>query len=202
MGRTGWVVAAAVVCLLALGSLHTKAGMVVAQEGADRPGNGPRTAATPATPQADAARRESPGAAPFSEGVVLADSQIGLDKGPGATQFNFARLRDLWVRVNLAGMPPSVQLDLSLIDPQGTLIYEASVPFSSDPAMKTKDVPGAGHPVTVFQARPLRGGVALDYALPVSGSVVTRYLSAGTWKIVAEVGGRTFSTALDVSTVY
>jgi len=133
---------------------------------------------------------------------VLADSQFALEQAPGETRFNFAHLRDLWVRVNLAGMPPSVQLNLSLTDPKGTLVYETSVPFSSDPRMKTLNVPGAGHPVTVFQAKRTRGGLALDYAIPVSGSVVTRYLSAGTWRLVAEVGGRTFSTPLDVSTQY
>jgi hypothetical protein len=179
MGRTRRDVAAAIVFLLALGLSHP----------------------TLATPKGDAEKR-APGAAPFKEGVVLADSRFALENGPGAARFNFARLRDLWVRVNLAGRPHTVQLGLSLIDPQGTLVYEVSVPFSSDPSITTMEVPGAGHPVTVFQARPLHGGIAMDYALPVSGSVVTRNLSAGTWKLVAEVHGRTFSTSMDVSAEY
>jgi hypothetical protein len=190
MTRTRWGVAAAVVFLLALGSSPASSALGLTIENQAR------------LSKADSAKGESPGAASFKEGVVLADSQFALEKGPGATRFNFARLRDLWVRVNLAGMPHLVQLNLSLTGPQGTLVYEASVPFSLDPRMTTMDSPGAGHRVTVFQAKPLRGGLALDYALPVSGSVVTRYLNAGTWKLMAEVGERTFSTSIDVSTDY
>ncbi len=138
---------------------------------------------------------------PF-EAVVLAASQLALEGGSDESSFNFARLRDLWVRVRLAGTTSPVQLDLRLIDPQGTLIYEASVPYASDPTITTMDVPGAGHPMAVFQAKTLRGGVALDYALPVSGSVVTRNLSEGTWTLDVEAGGREFSTSIDVSTGY
>ena len=54
----------------------------------------------------------------------------------------------------------------------------------------------------VFQARTLRDGVVLDYALPVSSGVVTRFLSEGTWILVAEAGGRTFTTSIEVSTGY
>jgi hypothetical protein len=32
--------------------------------------------------------------------------------------------------------------------------------------------------------------------------VVTRYLSEGTWTLVAEAGGRKFSASIDVSTAY
>ena len=136
------------------------------------------------------------------EGVVLAASQPALESESGETPFNFARLRDLWVRVWLAGAPNPVQLNLRLIDPEGTLIYEASVPYSSDPAITTADVNATGRPVAVFKARSQDGWVALDYALPVSGSVVTRHLSEGTWTLVAEAGKRTFSTSIDVGTVY
>lgn len=135
---------------------------------------------------------------PLREGIVLAVSRVALESGSGETSFNFARLRDLWVRVWLVGATNPVQLDLRLIDPQGTLIYEASVPYSSDPAIATLDVRDAGHPVAVFKAKTLGGAVALDYMLPVSGSVVTQYLSEGTWTLVAEAGGRKFTTSIDV----
>lgn len=166
--------AAAVMFVFALGSSHASAA------GVDNPDRG----------------------RPFTEGVVLAASQLALESGSDETSFNFAHLRDLWVRVRLSGTTDPVRLDLRLIDPQGTLIYEASVLYASDPAISTMDSPDAGRPVAVFQARTLRGGVALDYALPVSGSVVTRHLSEGTWTFVAEAGGRTFSTSIDVSTGY
>ena len=127
---------------------------------------------------------------PFKEGIVLAASQLALESETDETSFNFARLRDLWIRVNLPSTRNPVQLNLRLIDPQGTLIYEASVLYASDPT------------ITVFQAKTLSGGVALDYAIPVSGGVVTRNLREGTWALVAEAGGRKFSTLIDVSTGY
>lgn len=134
--------------------------------------------------------------------IRLAASQVALENGPGETSFNFAHLRDLWVRVWLPATSNPIQLELRLLDPQGTLIYEASVPYASDPTITTLDVPGAGHPLTVFRAKTLRGRLALDYALPVSGSVVTRSLSEGTWTLEAEAGGRKYTTSIDVSAGY
>jgi hypothetical protein len=139
---------------------------------------------------------------PAREGIALAASQVALESGSDETAFNFARLRDLWIRVTLRGAKDPARLDLRLIDPEGTLIYEASVPYASDPTITTIELPDAGHPVAVFRAKPLQGGVALDYALPVSSSVVTRHLSEGTWTVTADAGGRTFSTSIDVSAGY
>jgi len=99
---------------------------------------------------------------PAREGVALAVSQCALEPGTGETSFNFARLRDLWIRVTLRNATDVVQLNLRLIDPQGTLIYEASVPYATDPTMTAMELPGAGRPVTVFPAKKLSGGVALD----------------------------------------
>ena len=130
---------------------------------------------------------------------MLATSRLALEGGADQTSFNFAHLRDLWVRVSLAGAANPVLLNLRLIDPQGALVYEASAAYSSDPSITSMEVPGARHSVAVFRARALRDGVALDYALPISGSVVTRYLSEGTWTLVAEVGGREFSKSIDVT---
>ena len=133
---------------------------------------------------------------------MLAESQLALEDGIDRSSFNFSHLRDLWLRVRLKGFAGPAHLSLRLIDPQGVPIYEASVPYASDPKMTTIDVQGTGHPVAVFQTKTLRGGVGLDYAIPVSGSVVTRNLSEGTWTLLAEVGGRTFSTSIDVSVGY
>jgi len=139
---------------------------------------------------------------PAAEGVVLAGSPLAMERGSGETSFNFAHLRDLWVRVWLAGTATPVQLDLRLIDPQGTLIYEASVPYVSDPTIPTQEARPGEVPLTAFQAKTLGGWVALDYALPISGSVVTRFLSEGTWTLKVEAGGREFSTSVDVRTDY
>ena len=138
----------------------------------------------------------------FREGIVLATSQLALEGGSDETSFNFARLRDLWIRVALRGTTSPIQLNLRLIDPQGMLIYEATVPYSSDPTITTLEVSGTGRPVAAFHAKTQGGGVALDYALPVSGSVVTRHLSEGTWTLVAEAGGRKYSASIDVSAGY
>jgi len=150
------------------------------------------------TSHASEVRRDQPA----REGVALAVSQCALETGTGETSFNFARLRDLWIRVTLRDAKGLVQLNLRLTDPQGALVYEASVPYATDSTMTAVELPGAAHPVTVFPAKTLHGGVALDYALPVSGSVVTRHLSEGTWTFVAEAGGRSFSTSIDVSAGY
>jgi len=145
-----------------------------------------------------------------TEGVVLATSRLGLESGSGQAAFNFARLRDLWVRVTLGGATnPAqlrtnpIQLNLRLIDPQGMLIFDSRVAYAPDPSVPTMEVPGARPPVAIFQATPLKDGLlALDYALPVSGSVISRSLSEGTWMLVAEAGGRTFSASIEVRTGY
>jgi len=149
---------------------------------------------------ASAAGADRADARPGTAGLGLATSRLGLESGADQAAFDFARLRDLWVRVTLAGAPNPVQMRLRLIDPQGTLIYESSVAYTSDPAITTMVVPGARHSVAVFQAVTHRDGVMLDYALPVSGSAVLSHLSEGTWTLVAEAGGRTFTTPFEVRT--
>jgi len=175
--------AAAFMFVLALGSSHASAASV------DNPHPRPGTAQS-GDLGAGEIRRDRP-----FEGVVLAASQLALESGSDETSFHFAHLRDLWVRVWLARTTDPVQLNLRLIDPQGTLIYEASVPYASAPTINATNV-------LVFKAKTLGGWVALDYALPVSGSVVTRHLSEGAWTLEAEAGGRTFSTSIDVTTGY
>ena len=142
----------------------------------------------------------APGAATFSEGLVLAESAFGLESDLGAASFNFSHVRDLWVRVKLSHLSGPSQLDLTLIDPAGTILYEATAEFSPDPNMATMPMPGAARPVTVFPAKQLRGGFALDYAVPISGSVVTRYMTPGTWQIRVQAAGRNFSRSIQVST--
>jgi hypothetical protein len=70
------------------------------------------------------------------------------------------------------------------------------------------EVPNGLHPITVFPAKPLQGGLAIDYAVPVSGSVITRNMIAGTWRVEAIVSGMgggvsgTFSVPIEVSVNY
>jgi hypothetical protein len=133
-----------------------------------------------------------PGPSGLVEGIQVADSQSALDTGTLPTQFNFAHLRSLFVRVNLAGIPRTSQLALTLSDPKGTAVYETAAVYSSDSQL-----------TQMFQAKPVRGGYALDYTIPVSGHVITRHLVAGTWVLEARIDGtRTFSKSLDVSTTF
>jgi hypothetical protein len=138
----------------------------------------------------------------FKEGIELSYSQSALDHGLTSTSFNFAHLRDLWVRVNLVGMPNVGTLDLKLIDPRGTIAYEGHVPFSPDTNMERMEIPKALHPVTVFHPKPQAGGHSLDYVVPVSGGVLTRYMIPGTWRVEAQFEGvgRVFGQQIQVST--
>src|SRR5256885_354379 len=121
----------------------------------------PTYTAPPATPSTP------PG--PFREGIELSDSQLSLDHGLVSKAFNFGHLRDLWVRLRVAGMPNVGQFYLKLSDPNGMIGYEATVMFSPDPGMNQMDLPGAMHAVTVYHAVGVPGGFILDYAVPVSG---------------------------------
>ena len=141
---------------------------------------------------------------PFQEGIELSISKEGLDNGVTSTHFNFARLRDLWVRVNLPGMPRVGQLTLVLIDPKGKIGYQASVPYSPDPGMTEMTMPGMMRPVTVFLAKPRTDGLMLDYAIPVSGSVLTRRLVGGEWRVEARISGtgRSYAKMMTVDTTF
>jgi hypothetical protein len=141
-------------------------------------------------------------ASPFTEGIKVAESQYALGSGASPTSFNFARLRELWVRVQLAAMPRTAELTLTLVDPSGVVAYEASVHYSRA-RMQEIEVPNAGHRVTVFPAQQVRGGFALDYGMPVSTSSITRYLTNGDWRLEAAVDGTArFSKILSVQNAF
>jgi hypothetical protein len=141
---------------------------------------------------------------PFRPGVYLSDSQHNLDNGAFSSRFNFAHLRELWIRVKVSGMPHMGTLSFVLTDPHGNAVFEGSSAFSPDPNMRQTDVPGALNPVSVFYAKPVTGGFLLDYAIPVSGSVIQRYMRSGTWSIATRVDGAmdALSSTFEVSTVY
>src|SRR5262245_1035990 len=69
----------------------------------------------------------SPGTKPFSEGIELADSRFGLEHGIVSSRFNFGTLRELWIRVRVAGMPSVSMVNVKLVAPQGAVHYETNV---------------------------------------------------------------------------
>jgi hypothetical protein len=184
---------------------HTEAALVLAALSFGCTHNPPSETALPAEAQTG---REDPGLGtahgPFKEGILLSDSTLSLDNGVTSTNFNFAHLRELHVRIGMTGVPHVGRLNLVLYDPKGIIAYETSAHYSPDKLVRETNVPGAMRPITVFRAKPHpQGGFALDYVIPVSGTMISRYMSPGTWKIDALIDGRpTYSTNIDVSTTY
>jgi len=134
-----------------------------------------------------------------TEGIVLAGSQEGLGHAAMFPSFDLMRLRDLWVRVHVQRMPKTARLDLVLTNPRGEAFYQTSLIFSRDPKVKSAALDGSDHPVTVFPARKVPGGYALDQVIPIMGSVFTRYPAPGTWVVQANVSGLsdTFTATMD-----
>jgi uncharacterized protein YfaP (DUF2135 family) len=127
-------------------------------------------------------------AAPFVQAIQFASSQSELDTGPLLTEANFARQRDLWIRVMVSRMPPTTQLDLSFITPDGQPFYETHRFFSRLPQVASTVVPGGQRPDVVYRARKLPEGYALDLPIAIAGSVFLRYPAPGTWTVQAKIG--------------
>ena len=139
-------------------------------------------------------------AVPFAPTILFASSQAELDTGSLVTEANFARQRDLWIRVMVSRMPPTTLLGLSFITPDGQPFYETNRFFSRLPQVASTRVPGGQRPAVVYQARKLPGGYALDLPIAIAGSVFLRYPAPGTWTVQAKVGdSERISRTLEVS---
>ena len=139
-------------------------------------------------------------AVPFAPTILFASSQSELDTGPLLTEANFARQRDIWIRVMVSRMPPTTLLGLTFITPEGQPFYETNRFFSRLPQVASTVVPGGQRPDVVYQARKVPGGYALDLPIAIAGSVFLRYPSPGNWTVQAKVGNsERFSRALEVS---
>lgn len=137
---------------------------------------------------------------PFREGIELADSQSALENGQTSDRFNFSRMRELWVRVKVAGMTGTTVMRLTLTTPAGSTFFENNVAYSPDRSQSTMNVPNAPHPITVFPAQPLGGGHGLVYVVPVVGTALARYPAPGRWRVAAAFeGGRILSADIDVT---
>ena len=139
-------------------------------------------------------------AVPFAQAIQFASSQSELDTGPLLTEANFARQRDLWIRVTVSKMPPTTLLGLTFTTPAGQPFYETNRYFSRLPQVASTVVPGGQRPDVVYQARKVPGGYALDLPIAIAGSVFLRYPAPGTWTVQAKVGdSERISKTLEVS---
>jgi hypothetical protein len=153
----------------------------------------------PAFAEGRAAAPSGP-AVPFAPTILFASSQAELDTGSLVTEANFARQRDLWIRVMVSRMPPTTLLGLSFITPDGQPFYETNRFFSRLPQVASTRVTGGQRPAVVYQARKLPGGYALDLPIAIAGSVFLRYPAPGTWTVQAKVGdSERISRTLEVS---
>ena len=171
--RTRWVAVA-----LVLGAAScTKSG------GMDNPGvdGGGGVTAMPDLTQAQ----------PLKPGLEFAASEFELDRGLATDRFDFSVQRDLWVRVKLPGMPMVTRVNLKFVNPLGELLSEVQLAFSPDPKTPPMGRGPGMTPLTVFKAKTIPGGYALDYPVPVAGTMLTRYVatSVGTWTVQAKVDG-------------
>jgi hypothetical protein len=145
-------------------------------------------------------RPVTPQLAPSRESIDLALTQSALENGQLADRFDFSRIRELWVRMRVAGIRETTLVHLTLVTPSGSVFYETTVAYSADPRQDVMTVPNAPHPITVFRAQPARSGHALLYVVPVAGTALARYPSPGRWRINATIdGAREISTEFDVT---
>jgi hypothetical protein len=135
--------------------------------------------------------------APFREGIEFASSEAALEDAT-ATRFDFLALRDLWVRVKVRRPPRLVTVKLTFTSPSGAAFYETTILYATDPGVRTGRINGA--PASVLPARRIPSGFALDYPVPIAGSVFQRFAKPGSWTVQAQVGSddALLSAPLDV----
>jgi hypothetical protein len=122
--------------------------------------------------------------APFREGIEFAGSEAALADAT-ATQFDFLALRDLWVRVKVHRPSRLVTVKLTFTSPGGGAFYETKVLYATDPRVRTGRINGA--PASALPAKRIPGGFALDYPVPIAGSVFQRFAKPGSWTVQAQV---------------
>jgi hypothetical protein len=136
----------------------------------------------------------------LTPGIDFSESQALLDAGIVSKQFNFAKTRDLFVRVKVRSMAKVGVEHLKFVNPFGQTVFEANVAFSAEPGMTSMP----GDPTTnVFPAKPVPGGYLLDYPVPIAGTVFLRnpFQVVGTWAVSAIFDGSndTPTASLEVS---
>jgi hypothetical protein len=141
--------------------------------------------------------------APFAPGLVMSDSQEGLDTHP-LTSFNFAHVRSLWVRVTTPVKPadPTV-IQLNLYTPKFENYYEERLHFSLDPTMTEVPMPNMPYPMQVHRARAINNFVIFEYPIAVEGRDIfqKRLIPQGFWNLQATIDGQpgTFSVPVEIT---
>jgi hypothetical protein len=138
--------------------------------------------------------------AALHDGIELSSSELELEHGLTSDRFNFALMRELWVRINVNGLGRTSVVRLTLTTPTGSTFYESNVAYSTDPRLTSMDVPNGPNPVSVFPAKRVGNGYSLIYVVPVVGTALSRYPIPGTWRVQAEIRGvKVLSTQIQVS---
>jgi hypothetical protein len=137
----------------------------------------------------------------FNGGIELSNSQLGLDNGMTSTKFDFFQVRDVYVRVKLQSMSTLITLKLEFLDPAGFAFYETNQLYTTDPSMTMGTMMKPGVPPSpTMPAKPIAGGYALDYPVPIAGSVFQRFPKPGAWTVRASVDMLpVYTTPLEVS---
>lgn len=143
----------------------------------------------------------SVGAGPPEEEIRFAGSEAALDGAAAPAPFDFLALRDLWVRIKVRKPARFMTLTLTFLSPGGTPFYEAIVLYTTDPTVRVGQVNGA--PASALQGKHMPGGFfALDYPVPIDGSVFQRYPEPGTWLVKAQVDSTGTSLSMPLDVVY
>jgi hypothetical protein len=142
-------------------------------------------------------------APPLQSGLTMSYDNDALDHGIVSTSYNFAHLRTLWVRLAVTSMNPVANAHIVFTNPAGETYFEIGREFSVDPNVGTMPMPNMDHDMTVFPAKVLPGGYALDVPVPIAGSAMSRFpISAiGRWTVDAKVEGfgGSLNSPLDVT---
>jgi hypothetical protein len=127
---------------------------------------------------------------PLQPAITLGNSEQTVALPGGMTDFNFARTRDLWVRVQVPTLPAApAQLRLHFTSARGEPFFESVFVFSTDPTVHSAPVPGMMGDTTVMTATQVTGGWQLECAVPIGGTLFQRNPSTGQWTLDATLDG-------------
>jgi hypothetical protein len=150
--------------------------------------------------QSESAASQRDSRSAFQDGIALSTSELELERGLSSDRFNFAHVRELWVRINVNGLGRTAVVRLTLTTPTGSTFYESNVAYSTDPRLTSMNAPNAPNPISMFPAKRVGNGYSLIYVVPVVGTALSRYPIPGTWRVQAEIRGvRVLSTQIQVT---
>jgi len=140
--------------------------------------------------------------APFAVGIKVVANNAALLAGKGSVAFKLPHVRSLLVRTSIAQIPEALLwMTIELHTPDGALYSQRHLPFSADPGITEIDSPdGIDRRVEVDRIKTIEGGYALDTAIPVGGTALTRTADPGAWRLNVRIDGQptlSFEQTLD-----